>query len=365
MVRIDREGAYANLVVPAILGRSDLDERDRGFVTELVYGSTRMRRACDWLVDRYLLRELDPPTRATLRIGAYQLAFLDTPPHAAVSATVAAAPSRSGGLVNAVLRKVASGPREWPDEATGLSYPDWMIERLRADLGPERARAAMESMNERATSVERADGYHQDLASQWAAAEVGAEPGERVLDLCAAPGGKATALMATGAVVVAADLRPARVGLIKANAARLGVGSLSALAADGRHAPFRPSSFDRVLVDAPCSGLGSLRRRPDARWRIQGSDVEHLATLQRQLLDEAASLVRPGGTLVYSVCTMTTAETTDVDAWLASAHPELEAVLPPGEPWQAHGRGGLLLPQRGDAPTGATDGMFLLRLIRR
>jgi 16S rRNA (cytosine967-C5)-methyltransferase len=365
LVRIDTEGAYANLVVPALLGRSELDERDRGFVTELVYGSTRMRRACDWLVDRYLLRDLDAPTRATLRIGAYQLVFLETPPHAAVSATVAAAPSRSGGLVNAVLRKVASGPREWPDEATGLSYPDWMIDRLRAELGPDQARFALDSMNERATSVERADGYHQDLASQWAAAEVGAEAGERVLDLCAAPGGKATALLATGARVVAADLRPARVGLIKANAARLGGDSLSALAADGRRPPFRPDSFDRVLVDAPCSGLGSLRRRPDARWRIQPTDVDELATLQRDLLEAGAALVRPGGTLVYSVCTLTTAETIAVDQWLASTQPDFEAVLPPGAPWQPHGRGGLLLPQPGDAPTGPTDGMFLLRLTRR
>ena len=365
MVRIDTEGAYANLVVPSLLGRSDLDERDRGFVTELVYGSTRMRRACDWLVDRYLLRDLDPPTRAALRIGAYQLVFLETPAHAAVSATVAASPPRSGGLVNAVLRKVASGSREWPDEATGLSYPDWMIERLGADLGVEEARAALDSMNERATSVERADGYHQDLASQWAAAEVGAEPGERVLDLCAAPGGKATALLATGAWVVAADLRPSRVGLIKANAARLGDGPLAPLAADGRHPPFRPGSFDRVLVDAPCSGLGSLRRRPDARWRMVAGDVDRLATLQRDLLDQAAALVRLGGTLVYSVCTLTTAETLDVDTWVATAHPEFEAVLPPGSPWRPHGRGGLLLPQPIDAPTGPTDGMFLLRLTRR
>ncbi|HEY5154877.1 MAG TPA: transcription antitermination factor NusB, partial [Acidimicrobiales bacterium] len=336
----------------------------RGFVTELVYGSTRMRRACDWLIDRYLLRDLDAPTRATLRIGAYQLVFLDTPPHAAVSATVAAAPPRSGGLVNAVLRKVASGGRDWPDEATGLSYPDWIIEQLEADLGATRAREALLSMNERAASVERADGYHQDLASQWAAEEVGAEVGERVLDLCAAPGGKATALVSSGAFVVAADLRPARVGLIKANAARLGDAGLAALAADGRMPPFRPGSFDRVLIDAPCSGLGSLRRRPDARWRIQPGDVEGLATLQRELLDAAAPLVRPGGTLVYSVCTLTRAETTGVDDWLAAAHPEFQAVLPPGTPWQPHGRGGLLVPQPGEAPTGATDGMFLLRLTR-
>jgi 16S rRNA (cytosine967-C5)-methyltransferase len=364
-VRIDTEGAYANLVLPAMLARSELDHRDRAIVTELVYGTTRMRRACDWLVDRYLTRDLDAATRATLRLGAYQLVFLATPAHAAVSATVAAAPPRSGGLVNAVLRRVADGPRDWPDEATRLSYPDWIIDRLTTDLGAERAVGVLESMNERAASVERADGYHQDPASQWVVAEVGAEPGERILDLCAAPGGKATGLAATGALVVAGDLRPSRVGLIAANAARLAEGTVVSLAADGTRPPFRPASFDRVLVDAPCSGLGSLRRRPDARWRIRPDDVDGLAALQRCLLDAAADLVHPGGTLVYSVCTFSSAETLDVDRWLADAHPDLVPVLPPGRPWAPHGRGGLLLPQPVDSHSGQTDGMFLLRLTRR
>ncbi|MGZ4683582.1 MAG: transcription antitermination factor NusB, partial [Acidimicrobiales bacterium] len=209
LLRIDQEGAYANLVLPGLLARSSLDQRDRGFVTELVYGTTRMRRACDWLVDRFVMRDLDPPTRMALRLGAYQLVFLDTPAHAAVSATVGVAPTRSRGLVNAVLRRVASAPRDWPDEGTRLSYPDWIIERLTTDLGEASAVEALEAMNERAVSVERDDGYHQDPASQWVAAEVCAEPGEVVLDLCAGPGGKATLLAATGALVVATDSRPA------------------------------------------------------------------------------------------------------------------------------------------------------------
>ena len=365
LLRIDREGAYANLVLPGVLARSGLDERDRGFVTELVYGTTRMQRACDWLIDRFILRELDPPTRATLRLGAYQLVFLDTPPHAAVSATVGVAPARTRGFVNAVLRRVAGAGHEWPDEATRLSYPDWIVDRLTADLGAERATAAMEAMDERATSVERDDGYHQDPASQWVVAEVCAEPGERVLDLCAGPGGKATALAATGAAVVAADSRHGRSKLVAENAARLGSAPLAVITADGTRPPFRPGSFDRVLVDAPCSGIGSLRRRADARWRIAADDVASLATLQRSLLDQAAGLVRPGGTLVYSVCTLTAAETVEVDEWLAAAHPELDAVMPPGSPWQPHGRGALLLPQPADSLSGSTDGMFLLRLRRR
>ena len=364
LLRIEQDGAYANLVLPGLLGRSSLDQRDRGFVTELVYGTTRMRRACDWLVDRFVIRELDLPTRMTLRMGAYQLVFLDTPAHAAVSATVGVAPTRSRGLVNAVLRRVAEAPRTWPDEGTRLSYPNWIIDRLTADLGEVRAVAALDAMNERAVAVEREDGYHQDPASQWVAAEVCAGPGEVVLDLCAGPGGKATLLAETGAIVVATDSRPVRAGLVAANAAELGLDNVCVLTADGTRPPFVPSSFDRVLVDAPCSGLGSLRRRADARWRIEAADITTLAALQRDLLTAATSLVRPGGTLVYSVCTLTDQETLVIDRWLEDGHPELAPVLPPGEPFTPHGRGALLLPQRVDSPSGPTDGMFLLRLTR-
>ena len=145
--RIDAEGAYANLALPAALERSGLDPRDRRFVTELVYGTTRMRRACDFLVDRYLAQ---PPTgraRNTLRLGAYQVAFAGVPAHAAVSETVAVAPKSVRGLVNAVLRKVATDPVRWPDDAVRLSVPDWVVERLAADLGAEQALAALEAMS--------------------------------------------------------------------------------------------------------------------------------------------------------------------------------------------------------------------------
>jgi 16S rRNA (cytosine967-C5)-methyltransferase len=354
--RIETEGAYANLVLPAVLERTSLASRDRAFVTELVYGTTRMRRACDWLVDRFVTRPPDPAARTWLRIGAYQLAFLDTPPHAAVGATVEAAPTKLRGFLNAVLRKVATADRNWPDDATRLSYPDWIVARLRADLGDEPALVALEEMNRSATVSTRPDGYVQDLASQWVADAVGAQPGELVLDVAAAPGGKSTALASTGAAVIAADVRPGRVGLIVANARRLGL-QVPALAADGRRPPFAARTFDRVLLDAPCSGLGTLRRRPDARWRIEEGDVGALARLQRDLLEQAISLVRPGGTLIYSVCTMTAAETIEIDRQLAAAHPDLEAVGEVVAPWEALGRGRLLLP-----PAAGTDGMYLLAL---
>jgi 16S rRNA (cytosine967-C5)-methyltransferase len=205
--RID-DGAYANLAVRGELDHSHLDERDRHFVTDLVYGSTRMRRACDFLVDRYLLRSVTDDVRRVLRLGAYQLHFAEIPAHAAVSETVTLAPQKVRGLINAVLRRVASEASvDWPDQATRLSYPDWILERLSADLGEESARAALEQMNVPAEVTVREDGYRQDAASQWVAASVGASPGDRVLDLCAAPGGKATAMAASGASVIATESR--------------------------------------------------------------------------------------------------------------------------------------------------------------
>ncbi len=363
LVRIEEGGAYANLVLGPILDRSGLDARDKGLVTELVYGATRMRRACDWLVDRFVTgkKPLDVPTRSALRLGAYQIAFLAQPPHAAVTTAVDAAPHRSRGLVNAVLRKVAADHtehgRRFPDPATALSYPDWIVDRLCADLGEERALGALEVMSSASAPDVRDDGYTQDRASQWVAELADAQPAERVLDLCAAPGGKATALAGTGAWVAAADVRPGRARLVADNATRTGTAErVAVLAADGLRPPFRPGSFDRVLVDAPCSGLGVLHRRADARWRIDAASVERLAALQLDLVLAAADLVRPGGLLAVSVCTLTATETTGVDEALATRRPDLGPLPPLGEPWVPWGRGSLLLPQ-----AEGTDGMALHR----
>lgn len=359
LVRISADGAYANLALPPILARSGLDGRDRALVTDLVYGTLRMQRACDHLVDRFVVRDVDPDVRAALRLGAYQLTFSEVPAHAAVSTTVGAVGGRARGFVNAILRRVAAAPVEYPDEATRLSYPDWVVERLTADLGHDTAVEALETMNRRPEVSTRSDGYIQDRASQWVADLVDADAGDRIADLCSAPGGKATALAHSGARVVAADLRPARVGLVRDNAERTEV-DLDILVTDATRPGLRPAAFDRVLVDAPCSGLGVLRRRPDARWRLDAAAVERLAELQRRIVDAAAELVRPGGLLVYSVCTLTGPETLGVDDHLATHHPEFEPLDPPGDPWIPHGRGGLLLPQAAD-----TDGMMVLRLRRR
>lgn len=361
LVRIDTDGAYANLVLPKILERSGLSERDRAFATELVYGTTRHRRACDWFIDRFTLGDLEPPVRASLRLGTYQLRMLGTPAHAAVSATVDTVPRRAKGLVNAVLRKIVNAEDAWPSDGVRLSYPDWLVERLEADLGADQAMGALTSMNGAATVTERPDGYVQDPASQWVAEAVGARAGELVLDLCAAPGGKSTAMAATGAIVVAADSRWSRAGLVVGNRERVGLSSdrVPVVTADGSAPPFAPGTFDRVLVDAPCSGIGSLRRRADARWRLDADAPQRLSTLQSTLLESGSAMVRPGGTLVYSVCTLTVAETTDVADRFAAAHPDWLPLGVPGEPWDPWGSGAILLPQ-----SVGSDGMGLFRWQR-
>lgn len=361
MVRIESGGAYANLILPDMLAKSDLSDPDRRFVTQLVYGTTRMKRACDHLVDRFLLGPADEQVRAALRIGTFQLVFLNTPPHAAVDATVSAVAGGGRKVVNAVLRRVAKAPVQYPDEPTRLSYPSWIYKRLIESLGQERAVAALEAMNRPATATTREDGYVQDRASQLVVAAVEAQPGDVAIDLCAAPGGKATGLAAAGATVVAGDRRLSRVGLVADNVASLGY-DVAVLAADGRHSPFRAGSADRVLVDAPCSGFGSLRSRPDARWRIDPQAPARLAELQFDLLASGVRLLKADGVLIYSVCTFGDAEGANV-VNRATAELGLELLEPPGQPWQATDGIAMLVPGAA-AEDGNHDGMMLARFRR-
>jgi len=352
--RIEQDGAYANLVLGPMLTSSELSPPDRRFVTELVYGTTRMRRACDALIDRFVTSPPDPSTRSVLRLGAYQLSYAGVPAHAAVSETVGLAPKRTRGFVNAVLRKVARTPLEemsWPSEGARLSYPDWIVETFRSEVGDD-AVLALETMNRPPPVTERSDGYVQDRSSQWVAEAMDVKAGERVLDLCAAPGGKATAMASLGATVIANDRRHRRALLVGENANKLDL----VLAGDGTQPAMRRESFAAVLVDAPCSGLGALRRRADARWRMKPSEIDNLADLQARLLAAAATLVEPGGRLVYSVCTITSAESID------HATPdgfEVDTTKPAIGQWRSFGQGWRVLPHDAD-----TDGMVLLRYRR-
>lgn len=358
--RIDSSGAYANLLLPKMLDASDLSEADRRFVTEMVYGTTRMQRACDYLYERYLLAPVEDDVRAALRVGTYQLCYLRTPAHAAVSATVGALGGKARSLVNAVLRKVADGPVTFPDDATRLSYPDWIVSYLTAFLGPDNALRSLEAMNQPAPVTVRPDGYVQDEASQAVVAAMETSDGQLVVDLCAAPGGKATAIAGSGAKVFAADRRASRVRLIAENARSLDL-QLPLMIADGRFPALKPGSVDQVLVDAPCSGLGSLRRRPDARWRIEPEAPKRLQDLQIELLLKAADLVRPGGIVTYSVCTLGPDEGRDVVAAVLERCSDLETVAVQSESavgrWIGDGDISYLLPV-------TTDGMMIARLKR-
>jgi 16S rRNA (cytosine967-C5)-methyltransferase len=343
------------------LDTSGLDQRDRSFVTELVYGTVRRRRSVDWLVMQHIDREPAENVVRALHLGAYQLVFSKVPPHAAVAESVELVPDYARGFTNAVLRNVArtiEAGYEWPDLATELSYPDWIVERLNADIGEEAAEAAMRFMNEAPSVTEREDGYVQDLASQWVVELLDAQPGELILDLCAAPGGKATLIATNGATVIAADVRRHRVGLLADNVDRLQLtDSCLPVAADGLLPPFVWGSFDRVLLDVPCSGLGVLHRRPDARWRIGPEDIADLVLLQRRLLQQAIRLVKPGGVFLLSACTLTIDESIGHDFWISEEYPNLVPELGPGaQRWDGHARGLRLLPQ-----THGTDGMVAFR----
>jgi 16S rRNA (cytosine967-C5)-methyltransferase len=378
--RVDRGGAYADLALHAALRTEDIHTGDRALATELVYGTLRWRGRLDHMLSHVVdrpLDELEPIVRSLLRLGAYQIVFLDRVPAAtAVDQTVrsarAAGVERAAGLANAVLRRLARehASIRFPaleDDPVGhlthaLSLPEWLAAQWIEELGPAEAAALANALNEvppltarvnilrtsrdelleelrpRFPGVRRAplaphgllldhsgapgadpafrEGRFtvQDEASQLVAFALGAEPGERVLDVCAAPGTKTTALAeAVGrhGSVLALDRHARRLDLVARDARRLGLDWVSARVYDASHdlarvAPAR--SFDRVLVDAPCSGLGTLRRNPDARWRVHQDHLQSLAATQSALLARAAAALRPGGALVYSTCTLTPGE---------------------------------------------------------
>ena len=355
--RIDESEGYANIVLSNALKKANADQRDRNLVTEIVYGATRMQRALDWVVDRYLMKSPPSALRASLRVGAYQLLYTRIPPHAAVSTTVEASSRKNKGVVNAVLRKVAEElPVEWPNEGVRLSYPDWIINLVEAEYGNAEGKAMLEHMNKSPLVTERDDGYMQDLSSQWVVQNIDVQAKDLVLDMCAAPGGKATAMASKEALVVAVDLHQSRSRLIAQNIERLNTCQVLQVTADGTQPCFAQRAFDKVLVDAPCSGIGVLHRRADARWRINQADVDNLAALQLELLCAAKDLVKSGGELIYSVCTVTRAETSEVVSRFAERTHGVSAIPLDDPRWRKNGDGGLLLPQ-----DHGTDGMCMFK----
>ncbi|HWN22238.1 MAG TPA: transcription antitermination factor NusB [Gaiellaceae bacterium] len=387
LLRVFEEDAYADRALRS--ASEPLDERDRALARRLAFGAVQRVRTLDHAIEtlgKRPVRKLDPPVRAALRLGAYQLGYLDgVPRYAAVNESVElvrrARLERAVPFTNAVLRRLADGLTglldSLPEGPLKHSYPDWIWETWRRDLGERDALALMRAQNEpppvvvrhvrglapdgdatdvpRAYAVDRVDEealaagriWPQSRGSQVAGLCVGAQEGERILDVCAAPGGKTSMLAGE---VVAVEANEGRVRELEENLHRLGREDVRIVHADGRALPPELDGFDRALVDAPCSGLGVLATRADLRWRSRP-----LPELQLELLRAAAERVRPGGTLVYSVCTINADES---EAVVDASGLEVEPI----EEWQQfrhQRRPGFLqtLPH-----VHATSGFFVARL---
>ena len=356
VLRVFENGAYADRAFRS--AAEGLEPRDRAFAMQLAYGTVQLVRPLDHAIEtlaRRPVRKLDPPVRAALRLGAYQLGYLGSvPPHAAVNETVElvreARLERAVAFTNAVMRRLLAGLDdllagldEATPEAAALrhSYPDWVAQAWWRELGPEEALALMRVQNEPPeTAVRTREGpkvveripdewledglaWPQSRGSQLAGAAVGARPGDRVLDLCAAPGGKATQLAETASEVVAVEKHAGRARELEANVRRMRAPNVQVVNADALELPPSLSGFDRVLVDAPCSGLGVLNYRPDLRWR-----AEPLADLQLALLRVARERTKPGGTVTYAVCTIHAPENEEVVERLGAPVEDLGAEHP-------------------------------------
>lgn len=384
VLAVQNDDAYANLAMPAILGRARLDGRDAGFATELAYGTLRMQGLYDAIISKAsgrAVKDIDPEVLAIVRLGTHQLVGMSLPPHAAVSETVelvrARRLGRAAGFVNAVMRRVSERSRDaWiaavapgktrASRAVANSHPEWIVAELERSLA-SRGRAgeidlllrahnspakvtlvARPGLIERDALVSASGGTPtglspygvvlesgsparidaiadaragvQDEGSQIVAAAVAAarplRSGERWLDTCAGPGGK-TALLAAiasaaGITLDATELHEHRAHLVEQACRAIPAGTVTVRTADATS--FEGGPYDRIVLDVPCTGLGALRRRPEARWRRSHADLAELTRLQAQLLEHAASLLSPGGVLAYITCSPVLAETREVTA---------------------------------------------------
>ena len=307
-------GGYASDLLAA--RATELDSRDAGLASEIVLGVLRYQAQLDYLAAHYSGKpaaRLDEPVLVALRMGIYQLRYLDRiPPHAAISESVElvkrARKRSAAGLVNAVLRKVDRKPVAWPDRATELSHPQWLLERWDRHYGRETATAiARANLRVPETCVNAATGRIQDIGAQSIVPLLRLAPGLAFLDLCAAPGNKTAQAIAAGVRAIACDIHARRLAALKT----LGV---DLVVLDGTQPlPFR-RQFDRLLIDAPCSGTGTLSHNPEIKWRLRPSDLLELHARQAALLEQGRAALAPGGLLVYSTCSLEREENEDVVA---------------------------------------------------
>jgi 16S rRNA (cytosine967-C5)-methyltransferase len=432
--RTFEQDAWADRALPTAVSRHGLDGRDRALAQRLAYGAIQRRGTLDHLIAGLAGRpvgEIDPPLRAALRLGMYEVLYVGgTPDHAAVDQAVELAKGGGGrggaGMVNAVLRRAARERRallgglseSTPGEAAlALSHPEWLAEMWWEELGPEVAGAMMAADNEPAETAVRVNplradpndlvseltragagiarpaappapeeslviagpiGYDlagridagelvpQSRASAAVVAALDPRPGERVLDLCAGPGIKTTqiaARMSDEGEIVAVDVDPGRARELAEFCARLGASQVQTIEADASRDDLG-GGYDRVLVDPPCSDLGTLASRPDARWRKSPERIEGLARLQGDILERGATALRPGGTLVYSTCTISRRENEElVTRALETPSLRLRADdLGSEHPTLASAHDGRFLQTRPDRDR--TDGFFIARLRR-
>lgn len=394
----ERKRSLADEMLHERLDSAKLEPRDRALVMELFYGALRHLTELDFLVDRLSRGELDDETRAVLRLGLYQLFHTRIPVWAAVKETVTLS-KKAGGLVNAVLRRADRERSELlqlladSPAPTRWSHPDFLIEKWRAQFGEEATQALLEWDNQPAPLVVRVNTlkataetlaaqlaeatrhhfhplslnvpslppdwlkgglcYVQDPSTLMSCDLLAPQPGERVLDACAAPGGKTTylgALMENRGELVACDLWESRVVRLRENCERLGVTVAKCHVLDMmKEAPeLAPESFDRILIDSPCSNTGVIRRRVDVRWRLTDEDFIRMPVQQLALLRRCAGLLKPGGTLVYSTCSLESEENESVLEEAAQAILELTvAEVRHARPWKDR-----------------VDGAFAARLVR-
>ncbi len=361
-LEIVADGAYASDTLRAF--SSELDARDAGLAAQIVFGCLRFQKQLDFLIGMYSGRraaKMDLPVLLSLRTGIFQLRYLERlPAHAVVHEAVELTKLRTrsaAGLVNAVLRKVNRDPVTWPDVATELSIPDWMLERWTAHFGPEQARKIAEaalaqpvpyirvppgsapppnvSLEEtsiagayRLLSLAPAGIRLHDISSQAIVPLLALEPGDTYLDVCAAPGNKTLQALETPLdLAVACDVSVARIREIPPVCNRVVLDATQPL-------PFG-RTFDRVFIDAPCSGTGTLARNPEIKWRVQPSDFTGFGEKQARIVEQGLRCLAPDGTLVYATCSLEVEENEAVMRRILDAHPQLRLQQ---EFWRVPGR---------------------------
>jgi 16S rRNA (cytosine967-C5)-methyltransferase len=307
-------GAWASELL--LSAAAALDSRDAGLASEIVFGVLRYRAQLDFLIAHFgALRKLDKEVRTALRMGIYQTRYLERiPAHAAVMETVElvkrARKRSAAGMVNAVLRKVDRAAVEWPTREVELSCPEWLLARWERNHGPDAARSiALAALREPHKYLRGA--RFQDIGSQSIVPLLALERGHTFLDLCAAPGNKTAQALEAGVRAVACDLHLHRLRGLR------GLGADLVVLDGTRPLPFA-RRFDRILVDAPCSGTGTLGRNPEIKWRLRPDDLADLHGRQTALLRNALAALAPGGRLVYSTCSLEPEENRDVIAEAAA-----------------------------------------------